>query len=144
MLELMEIHRPSRRRREGRCVSVHTNLRAEGAKGGVFQFTPTFVPKARRPPAYTRPSSLSCVLDILCICTIYVSKYFCVLYSCFIFLWYSYIAMLHLHLWWFYYIQSASDFRAPFRGNNTELASLPPPASPIVYLTIVASFQVSG
>ena len=51
----------------------YTDLRAEGAKVGVFQFTPTFAPKARRPPAYTRPSSLSCVLDILCICTIYVS-----------------------------------------------------------------------
>ena len=39
MLELMEIHRPSRRRREGRCVSVHTNLRAEGAKAACLHTT---------------------------------------------------------------------------------------------------------
>ena len=73
----------------------YTDLRAEGAKVGVFQFTPTFAPKARSPPASTRPSSLSCVLDILCICTIYMYlldvsirdlKYFCVLFVLFVFL----------------------------------------------------------
>ena len=57
--------------------------------------TPTFAPKAQSPPASTRPSSLSCVLDILCICTIYMYlldvsirylKYFCVLFVLFVFL----------------------------------------------------------
>ena len=90
----------------------YTDLRAEGAKVGVFQFTPTFAPKARSPPASTRPSSLSCVLDILCICTIYMYlldvsirylKYFCVLFVLFVYA-VSFIAMLHLHLWWFYLI----------------------------------------
>ena len=73
----------------------YTDLRAEGAKVGVFQFTPTFAPKARSPPASTRPSSLSCVVDIFCICTIYMYlldvsirdlKYFCVLFVIFVFL----------------------------------------------------------
>ena len=93
----------------------YTDLRAEGAKVGVFQFTPTFAPKARSPPASTRPSSLSCVLDILCICTIYMYlldvsirylKYFCVLFVLFVLFVYavSFIAMLHLHLWWFYIV----------------------------------------
>ncbi len=70
MLEFLENVRIARK-----CQNCwkYTDLRAEGAKVGVFQFTPTFAPKARRPPASTRPSSLSCVLDILCICTIYVS-----------------------------------------------------------------------
>ena len=86
----------------------YTDLRAEGAKVGVFQFTPTFAPKARRPPAYTRPSSLSCVLDILCICTIYVSIrciyqrlkiFLCfICFICFFVYAVSFVAMLHLHL----------------------------------------------
>ena len=32
-------HQPSRRRREGRCVSVYTNLRAEGAKAACLHTT---------------------------------------------------------------------------------------------------------
>ena len=97
MLEFLENVRIARisRKLDKKIELKYTDLRAEGAMVGVFRCTPTFAPQARRPPAYTRPSSLSCVLDILCICTIYMYlldvsirylKYLCVLFVLFVFL----------------------------------------------------------
>ena len=92
MLEFLENARISRKCQNFQKLLEFLEI-ARGAKVGVFQVIPTFAPKARRPPAYTRPSSLSCVLYILCICTIYMYlldvsirylKYFLVLFVLFV------------------------------------------------------------
>ena len=110
----------------------YTDLRAEGAKVGVFQFTPTFAPKARRwrVSVHTnlraegaKPACLhTTILTVLCSRYIVYMYYMYYIYYMYclksIFVFYiavlfvlivlfvydvSFVAMLHLHLWWFYW-----------------------------------------
>ena len=89
-------HQPSRRRREGRCVSVYTNLRAEGAKAACLHTTILPVLCSRY---IVYMYYMYYIYYMYCLKSIFVF-YIAVLFVLIVLFVYdvSFVAMLHLHL----------------------------------------------